>query len=269
VASFQDLQNLALWRLRLQGVNFGAAPNQPATAPNPPYVVALLLNHGYSEWIERTRAGLPVVLKTSFLTTLNAISFPLRPLPLYIDGVTLNPAVLRLEQATYTTQTGGQNAGYEYEIDLVNTQRFKYLAGDYTRRLSWFGPRILYATRVYRAPQLDVLPGCATAGDFVTVSFIPDVLNSPSGVSCALGGIMVNPTDVPLMPPAYHMALVEYVVMNAGDAANKGKQVQDAQQKWERYIAEAIGEGSTEDGGDPDNIQDTWMRPVLRDGASP
>jgi hypothetical protein len=267
--TFQDLQNTALWRLRLQGANFGGAAANPTTAPNPPYVVKMLLNQAYAEFVERTRAAQIVTMKTAFLTTLNAIQYPIRPLPLYTDGVTPNPAVLRIWEMTYTTQTGGENAGYEYEIDLVNTVRFAQLTGDYTRRLSWFGPRVLYATRQYRKPFVDVAPGCATAGDFISVTLTPDILNAPADLTCAMGGPMVNDADVPLVPPQYQMALVDYVVALVGDAANKGQQIQQAQQRFDRYVAEALGEGSTEDGGDPQTVQDNWVQPVIRDAAMP
>ena len=264
MATFQDLQNLALWRLRQRGVNFGMVAQNTVNDQNTPYAVKLLLNMGYSEFLSRTLDAKIAVLKTSFLTTLNATNYSLAPLPPTPLGA-LNPAALRVIEATYTTAVGGQNAGYEYGISLVSSDRFAFLSGDYTRRLSYFGPRVEYAARLYRRPFLEVLPGTATAGDTISVTIVPDPNASP-GVPAALGGPLVNDADVPLFPQQFHQALVEYVMMNAGDAADKGGQVSRAETRWQQYIDAALGEGGTEDGGEPMQLVDTWLPPIVRDG---
>ncbi len=265
MANFQFLQNLALWRLRQRGVSFGNAPGNGPTDQDPPSLVQQLLNQGYSEFLSRTLESKIAIVKTQFLTTLNAIAYPISPLPnTPLDAA--NPALMRILELTYTTQTGGTNAGYEYIVDLISGDRFAQVTGGYTRRLSWFGPRVLYAARIHRKTQLEVAPGTATAGDIITITGVPDPNASAIGVSAANGGQLVNPTDVPLFPQQFHMALVEYCVMNAGDAANKNAQVQAAAQKWEAYVLAAMDEGSTEDGGDPMRLVDTWGTPLAREG---
>lgn len=265
IASFQDLKNFALWRLRQRGVSFNMPPGNSATDVVPPYALAALLNQGYSEFLSATIEAYIVTLKTTFLTTLNATAYSIRPLPNTPLGA-LNPAALRVLEMTYTTAPGGTNGGYEFGVELVSTARFSALSGDYTRRLSWFGPRVLYAARLFRRPQIDVLPGTATVGDTLAVTIVPDPANSP-GVPCASGGPMVNDADVPLIPNEFQMALVEYVVMNAGDTTDQAVKTKTAEDRWNAYILKALTEGGTEDGGDPMRVVDTWgPRLYSRDG---
>lgn len=251
MASFSDLQNYCLWRLRAKGAAFGAAPTNAPTDQNPPYAVQQLLNTGYNEFLSATLESGIAVLKVPFLTVLNAINYPLRPLPVTPTGA-LNPAALRVLEGTYTTQTGGQNGGYEYLFDMVSTRRFQAITGAYTRRLSWFGPRVIYGCQEYGKPILDVAPGTGTAGDTIQLTIVPDPENAPVGLTCALGGPMQQPADVPLFPSQFHMALVDYVVMHAGDAANKGNQVQAAERRWAAKIEEAKLFGSSFGSGDPE-----------------
>jgi hypothetical protein len=251
MATFQDLQNLSLWRLRQRGVNFQAAPGNGPNDVVPPYVINTLLNLGYSEFLTATIEAYIATLKTSFLTVANATAYSLRPMPNTPANVA-NPAPLRVLEVTYTTATG-----MEYGVELVDTKRFASLSGNYSRRLSWFGPRVQYAARLYRRPQLEVLPGTATAGDTMSVTFVPDPANS-AGVACALGGPMSQAGDVPLIPAEFHQALVEYVVINAGSTLDKAVGVARAQEKWDSYVLKALGEGATEDGGQPMSVGDRW-----------
>jgi hypothetical protein len=46
--------------------------------------------------------------------------------------------------------------------------------------------------------------------------------------------------------------------MNAGDAFDKGGQVQRAADKWDAYIAKALWRGAIEDGGYPSTVVDVW-----------
>jgi hypothetical protein len=219
---------------------------------------------GYSAFLEATIEARIATLKLGFLTTLNAVSYPLNPVP--ADGATVNPAAMWVYEGTYTTQVGGQNAGYEYNFEIVGTEKFKFLSGDYTRRLSYFGPRIEYASRLYRKPQLDVFPGTATAGDLIQLTICPDPNLSPLTVPASLGGPLQNGTDVPLFPQQFHMALVEYVVMNSGDAMDKSNQVDRAEKRWQAYIDAALTAGGVDDGGEPMMLVDSWLPPIVRDG---
>jgi hypothetical protein len=273
VASFGTLQNLLLWRLRQRGVNFGGQPGNAVGDSLPPIAAAELLNDGYAEFIGATLEARLVALKLGFLTVagpttgnpLLGTSYPLAPLPVAAVGGAAQPAVAWIYEGTYTTQVGGQNAGYEYEFELCGEQRFKSLAGDYTRRLSWFGPRVIYAARLFRKPTLDVLPGTATAGDLIQLTIAPDPVKTGAAVPCSGGGLMVNLTDVPLLPAEFHMALVEYGVMIAGDAFDKSGQVERAATKWDSYIQKALWRGAIDDGGYPTRVIDVYSEPIVRE----
>lgn len=264
MATFNDLQNLLLWRLRQRGVNFGNAPGNGAGDAVPPYVAQQLLNLGYNEFAAKTMESGIMTLKVAFPTVLNATAYSLRPIP--PNGATLNPAALRVLEGTYTTQAGGQNSGYEYEFELVSVTRFKQLSGDYTRRLSWQGPRTLYACQLYGRPQLDVLPGSPVTGDLIQLTVVPDPGNAPANLTAAAGGPLANPTDVPLFPSQFHQALVEYGVMNAGSAIDKALDTKRAEDRWQQYIADALEFGATYGSGDPETrVLDTWATPILRE----
>jgi len=243
--NFQFLQNLAIARLGLAGSNFSGAPGNSPTDLDPPILVQGLLNLGYSEFLSQTLESGIAVLKVQFLTTINAISFPIRPLPVGIDGVTANPAALRILEGTYTQQAGQPNAGYEYRFPIIDEKRFRAYAGDYTRRLTWFGPRVEYGSQLFGRPQLDVLPGCAISGDTISLTIVPDPANAPTGLAASAGGPLSQPTDVPLFPAQFHQALVDYVVMNIGMNADQANDVQMAEKRWNNYILAAQAFGAT------------------------
>jgi len=252
ITSFQNMQNLVLWRTRARGVNFGNTPSNSSNDQSPPILVQGLLNAGYSEFLSRTLDCGIAVLKCQFLTVANATAYSLRPLPLYTDGVTANPAAIRVLEGTYTTQVGGENGGYEYKFDLVSTKRFGAVTGNYTRRLSWFGPRVIYGSQLYGRPQLDVAPGTATAGDTISLTIVPDPANSPTTVPVASGGPLQAATDVPLFPQQFHMALVEYAVWQAAMAADKAQTAQLAKEAFEKYVNDAQCFGANFGNGDPE-----------------
>lgn len=288
MATFGDLQNRSYWRLRQRGVNFGGQPGAGATDAMPPYIIQQLLNEGYSEFIGATlEAKIMQSLKLPILTatfdplynvaglpagagaTASAIS--LRPLPpqgsftgTVFTPTIVNPAAMQVDKMTYTTKTGGQNAGYEYGVELCGEQRFEAYSGNFTRRLSWFGPRVLYAARLERKPILDMLPNCASLGDTIRLTVVPDPVNSPLTCACSNGGPMQLLGDIPLIDPDFHNALVEYVVKEAGDAADKGGQVQRASDKWDSYIAKALWKGGVQDGGAPMMMRDIYTNPIQR-----
>ncbi len=243
--NFQNLQNLAVARLGLAGSNFSGPLGSAANDLDPPVLVQGLLNQGYSEFLSQTLESGIATLKVSFLTTINAIAFPIRPLPVAVDGVTPNPAVLRLLEGTYTQQAGQANAGYEYRFPIVDEKTFRAFAGDYTRRLTWFGPRVEYGSQLFGRPQLDIIPGCAISGDTISLTIVPDPANSPSGVPASAGGALVNPNDVPIFPSQFHMALVEYVVMNLGQNVDRAEDVKNASARWDKYVLDAQTFGAT------------------------
>ena len=241
-----DIANLCLWRLRQFGVNFGAAPQNTGQSFDPPYAINLLINQAYSEFIERTADNPIVALSCTFPSAAGAQSYALSPLPPQAGGAP-NPAAVRVYEMTYAYQNG-----QEYSVPLVSTERFRRLSGSYTRRQSYYGPRPLAATQMFGRPQLDVLPGTATTGDTIRVTIAPDPVSSPPGVTAANGGQLVNDADVPLIPPAFHMALVEYVVAKACDAANKDAQRKVANDAFEGYIVRAGEYGAARGSGDPE-----------------
>lgn len=271
ITNFQFIQNLAIARCGLNGANWTPGAIQSGTTDlDPPILVQGLINLGYSEFLSQTLESGIAVLKTSFRTTLNAISYPLRPLPLFTDGITPNPAALRVLEATYTQQAGLSNAGYEYRFPVIDTKSFRALAGDYTRRLTWFGPRVEYGCQLYGRPQLDIIPGCAISGDTISLTIVPDPANSPAGVPASAGGALANPTDVPLFPQQFHMALVDYCVMNLGQNVDQPNDVAAAQRRWDAYVQAALLFGSTYgDGFTEMNTMDTYANDALNWNSLP
>lgn len=243
--SFINLQALAISRLGLAGSSFSGPLSNSDTDLDPPNLVKGLLNAGYSEFLSQTLESGIAVVKVSFLTTANAITFPIRPLPVAIDGTTPNPAVLRILEGTYTQQGGAANAGYEYWFPVKDEKSFRAFTGSYTRRLTWFGPRVEMASQVFGKPFLDVAPGCAIDGDIISLTIVPDPANSPVGVPATAGGALVNDADIPLFPSQFHMALVEYVVMNLGQNVDRSENVDRAEKKWQQYILDAQTFGAT------------------------
>lgn len=261
MADFNFLQNQALWQTRQRGVNFGGAPTNLASDVVPPLMLAALFNMKYGEFLARTlEADLTdCVIRVSFPTTQPTVAYNLEPIP--PNGGTINPAALRVLEVTYTV-----NGGAEYPVNLVDTDEFQRVTGGYVRRLSWFGPRMMYATRMHGRAQLDVAPGTATAGDMVNLTIIPNVLRSPGTVSAANGGLLANGADVPLLPPRYHLALVAGVVAVLADGLDMTAKGKAASERWEAYIAEAIAFGVTPDGGQASVALDRWNGAVSVDG---
>jgi hypothetical protein len=254
--TFGDLQNLVLWRLRQRGVNFGGAPSNGASDYNPPYIVGVLLNEGYAEFLSRTQDYPIAALRVIFPSTANAQSYSLSPIP--PNGGTLNPFATRVYEVTYTQNAGG-GVGIEYLVPIVSTVRFRQMSGAYTRRNSYYGPRPLVAAQLYGKPQLDVLPGTATAGDHFSATILPDVVATGTTLPAAQGGSLQNNADVPIMPAQFHMALADYAVAKAGDAADKTAQTEAALKSFEDYVLRAMEYGASRGEGDPEQrVTDTW-----------
>lgn len=258
LTNFQDMQNLVAWRLRQRGVNFGGALNAGANDQTPPYLIQGLLNTAYTEFLSRTIDTGIFVLKVAFPTVANATAYPIRPLPNNMSNQP-NPAALEVLEATYTTATGGQNAGIEYKFQLVSTTRFGAITGNYTRRQSWFGPRAYYGCRLYGRTQFDIAPGTATSGDTMQMTIVPDPANSPTSLTVAQGGPLQASSDVPAIPQQFHMALVEYAVYHGCMAVGRRDEAKDYKQNFEEYVAAAQNFGMVYNGGDPDNgVQDVY-----------
>ncbi len=258
MATFQQLQSYALWRLRSRGaLPFTAPPTNSESDQNPPSIIKALLNTGYNEFLSRTMESGIAVYGAGFYTNAGDTRWPLRPCP---NSIFNDPqlAAMRVLEATYNMGGNSITTGQTFDIEICSTEKFKQITGAYTRRASWFGPRVLYATQLFGQPYLDIAPGIATSGDYINLTCVPDPENSPL-VPCQYGGPMVNPGDVPLFPSQFHRALVEFVVMECGDASDKTNQSKRAEEKWEKYIAEALAWGVTRGQGMPEvGVKDTY-----------
>lgn len=252
------MQNACLFRLRQRGVNYGAAPTNSPTDFDPPAIVQAMLNAGYNEFLAAVKDFPIATLDVQFPTIANVKTYALNPVP--PNGAVINPSALRVYQCTYTYNASG-SVGQEYYIPIIGTPRFRLEAGAYTRRVGYFGARPYYASQLFGKRLLDLIPGTATAGDLITLTICPDPSSTPLTVTCANGGPLAQLTDVPLFPPQFHMALVEFTLMKLADAANKTDQRQFAQSEFARYIDAACEFGSSYGEGDAEQVvSDPWAQ---------
>lgn len=244
----QDIFNLALYRTRQAGINFGGAPT--GTAWTPPAALFLLANQGYGELLSRCVDYLAFCAQEVSFTTANANTpaaqmINMRP----INGVAGNPSVLKLLELTYT-----QNGGATWYIPTVSTDRFRREVGAYIRRLGNYGDYPLKASQQFGEGILEIYPGFAVNGDTVTMTFIPDPTDPNNSAPCSAGGPIAQMTDVPLGPSTFHMALVDYLIYNIADSMDSAgnTKAQAALKRWEQFIetlgefGEAFGEGDPE-----------------------
>ena len=259
------MQNLSLFRTRAFGVNWGGTPTQPPTSIEPGYFVKLLINTAYNEFLTATKDFPIAALKVSFLTTLNTASYPMNPIPAAAAPlpVIVNPSALNVYEMTYT-----QAGNVERYIPLSGTDRFRRIAGGYVRRFGNNSVLPQSASFLFGRRQLDIVPGTANVGDTISLTVCPDPQSSPSGCPATNGGILVADSDVPLIPPQFHMALVEYAVMKLCDGLERPGQIKDCQAEWQRYISDAqmfgsaFGEGDAEQHVyDPFDIYDEVLGP--------
>jgi hypothetical protein len=231
--TFADLQNFVLSRLRQRGVNFGAPPTNVATDFNPPYEVALALNNAYNEFLRATLDYRIATIDVDFLTTTGKISYSLNPLPNAYGGA-IRPAIMQVYEFRYIYGSGA-NVSQERYIPSISSVAFRAFTGAYTQR---YGALAGYPYRVcqqYGMREIDLFPGTATTGDTIRLFACPDPLSTeaayPGGqIPASAGGILVNPTDVPLIAPEFHLALVYHATAFLCGQADKqtGQQINAA-----------------------------------------
>jgi hypothetical protein len=263
--NFGDLQNVVLFRARQHGVNFGGAPGNQTTDVDPPYIVQLYLNQGYNEFLSRTQEAGIATLKVSFLT-FNAQQsgvggqfIPLNPIPAL--GGTVNPSALRVYEFTYT-----QAAAQERYIPIVGTARFRRWAGGYTRRLGNYAAFPQVTSQQFGKRQIDMVPGIGVNGDTINLTVCPDPQSSPANCPASNGGILANNTDVPLVPPQFHNALVEYALAEVCDANGKSAQRDVARKRFDLYVEQALEFGASYGEGDSEqSVVDVWAVYAERD----
>jgi hypothetical protein len=246
--TFQDMKNLLLFRTRSYGVKWGSDDLTSASNVLNPYNMGMFLNLGYTELLSSTKDFTPVALKCQFLSTASAMSIPLNPLPPAVAPLTplVNPSALQVYEFTYTYQGGGQ----ERYIPISGTDRWRRIAGGYVRRVGNFSTLPQAVSQLFGQRTLQMVPGTAVAGDTISVTVCPDPISS--GISCPVsnGGPMVTDTDVPLVQPQFHMAIVEYAVMQAAQGTNRDNDYQRSLNAWNGYIAGMRDYGSTYGEGD-------------------
>lgn len=239
MATFQDLQNVTLARLRAAGVNFGGpAANAPADV-TPPYELKLYLNLGYQEALSRSKDYLLAPVYVAVPSVLNAMSYPMEPL-----GVGL-PAALQVHEVTYI-QVGAQTRYIPY----LPWQKFRAETGGYLGRFGSFAAIPRCWTQMLNRRQLDFYPGTATAGDTIGVTVTPNPQKSP-GIAAASGGPLSLDTDIPLIPDQFHLALVEYAVAQFCEQLNRQSVADRAIGKWTEYMDAMMDFGAAMGEGDP------------------
>lgn len=246
------MTNAVLQRARARGVNFGGPAGNTAGDFNPPYAVKLFLNTGYNELLSRTQQSPTATLEVSFPTTASAEAYSLNPIP--PNGPLVNPAALRVYEMIYQ-----QLGGIERYIEGTSSDRFRRYSGNYVRRYANFGPMPRYWTQSFGLRQMDLFPGTVAVGDVIILTITPDPQSSPAACPASNGGVLVNDSDVPLVPPQFHMALVDYALSQFLDAGGQTAQRDVARQRFEDKVNEAIDFGSSTGEGDPEQvIGDVW-----------
>lgn len=262
---FSDLQNSVLQRLHQAGANWGGSASNTSSNLIPPYWVKLELNLAYGRFLALVKDFPAVVqpLKVQFPSMSQQKQWPINPLPSSGTGVAPslgNPAALQIYEATYTISTG-----QERYIPFVSTNTFRRYTAGYTQRQASFSafPNVL--CQQFGRGFIQLFPGTGTNGDTVTVTFCPDPNATATAwpgnqIPCAQGGQMVNDSDVPLIVPEYHPALIEGAVWSMARALNKPQIAADAKALWDQLVQEAIDFGSTVAEGDAEQqVIDTWV----------
>ncbi len=249
--------NTALYRTRSPGVNWGGIPNPAGGAYTPLAALYALVNQGYGELLARSvdylaQCAIPCSFVTANAGTPAALSIPLSPIP---AGAGVNPSALKVLEMKYT-QAGGNT----YYVPQYSSARFRAATGAYLN-VAQYGAFPYFASQQFGQKALAIWQGFAVDGDTVTLTVIPDVTDANNVATAANGGPIALPTDVPLGPSAFHMALVEYLVYQiAQGQENLGNIAQAALAAWNEYI-EAMGEfGSAFGEGDPEQgTEDPWV----------
>lgn len=239
MATFQDLQNVTLARLRAAGVNFGAAAANTPADVTPPYQLKLYLNLGYQEALSRSKDYMLAPVFVAVPSIAMAMSYPMEPL-----GAGLQSA-LQVHEVTYT-QVGAQTRYIPY----LPWQKFRSETGGYLGRFNSFNQLPRCWTQMLNRRQIDFYPGTSTGGDTIGLTITPNPQKSV-GIAAALGGPLVQDADVPLIPDQFHLALVEYAVAQFCEQLNRQSVADRAIGKWTEYMDAMMDFGAAMGEGDP------------------
>jgi hypothetical protein len=242
---FQDLQNAVLGKCRLLGINWGDVPTNNSTSFITPYQVNLFLNIAYNEFLSRTKDYPVAAIQVSFQTQANVNSYPLNPIPAF--GTYYNPAALRVYEFVY--QTGNAQSR---RVPQFSTARFRAQTNQYQNRFGAYSSYPAFWTQLFGRPQIDIWPGSVNANDLIHLTICPDPMKTGQTVVASLGGMLVNPTDEPLIPSQFQMALVYWAVAEICDSQNKPQQQQTNLQAFEKLVNDALLFGAAFGEGDPE-----------------
>lgn len=250
--NFQDMQNAVLSKGRLLGLSWGNTPTNVPNTPlsnlqyySPQYQVQLYLNLGYQEFLSRTNAYPIAALQVQFPTQANVNSYPIRPVP--ANGPNVNPAALRIYEFVYQIANAQSR-----RVEQFSTARFRRQTNQYMNRLGSYSSWPQFWTQLFGRPQIDIWPGTVSALDTIYLTICPDPMTTSTSVPANLGGILVKDSDMPLMPPQFHMAPVYWAIQEMCDAANKPQQQQANQGAFEKLVSDALIFGSAFGEGDPE-----------------
>jgi len=244
--TFNDIQNEILFRSRAHGINWGGAPQNAATDFLAPYALAAFINEGYNEFLSFTKDTPIATLLLTTPSVANANNLALNPLPPTALGAT-NPSIMKVMRAYYT-----QAGSAMRRTRLISSIRFDFVTGGFVRRLGNYSSYPRFASQFLGERTLEFYPGFGVANDTISLWCIPDPQSSPAAVTAAQGGVLAAAADVPLIPPQFHGALVEYVLMKVFDPVNRQAGYDRAEKRWQQYLEEAAFFGSTFTEGDPE-----------------
>lgn len=258
MATFAQLQNKLLFRLRQHGVNFGGTPNNTTTDWNPPALVTEVLNEAYGRFLADTVEARIAPLRIPVQPTANQNELPLVPPPA-ISGNANNPCVLRVYEFSY--QLGqGATLSTEWYRPIVSTERFRRLTAGYRLRYGAYSLYPWFVCQQFNRGVLEMWPGTAESTDTINLTICPDVLATGTysytgtAPTCAQGGPMSGSTDVPIFPQQFHEALVEFALIELCASANRQWDIGVARQCYNDYVQAALDWGVTNGEGDPEQI---------------
>ena len=284
--TFADMQNLVLFRLRQRGQNLvssSSSPTNGVTDYDPPYLVSLALNTAYNEFLTATQEVMPATLFVPVSTVANTNRLHITPVPPTIAAAPgnalasnpypwggtnyTNPYALRVYEASYIQNVAGSPVlGSERYIPIVSSRKFRSITAGYLQRVGTYSAFPKALCQLFNEGNLEAWPGFGTSGDTLLLKICPDpqatdaFYGSTVAYPCAYGGVMSLPTDVPLIRPQFHMALVNHALVTLAAAADKMGLMQAAQAAYDAKVQECLdfhmsnGEGESEQ-----RVEDPWV----------
>ena len=118
-------------------------------------------------------------------------------------------------------------------LSFISWDNFQEVTGYGYLRPYTFGTQPTYCTVTPARNALVFYPGCANAGDTITVRYTP--LPTPAGTGCPT---LVNPTDTPITKSDTHIAIAYRAL---AELWMKGREAQAADYYMKRYDAIVAG----------------------------